>query len=165
MLKDKQLTYITLFSSAGVGCYGFKMEGYQCIATNEILSKRMNIQIANKICEYESGYVIGDISSPDVKERIYAETLRWQKKGNDKVDVLLATPPCQDISVINHKKNNIEISRNSLVVDSIEIITKVKPRVFIFENVMAFQKHSVPHQMVRLLKSVTMFGNPWDKTI
>ena len=33
--KDK-LTYISLFSSAGVGCHGFKMEGFECIATNEL---------------------------------------------------------------------------------------------------------------------------------
>jgi hypothetical protein len=23
-------TYISLFSSAGIGCYGFKMEGFEC---------------------------------------------------------------------------------------------------------------------------------------
>ena len=28
MLKDKSLTYVTLFSSAGVGRRGFQMEGY-----------------------------------------------------------------------------------------------------------------------------------------
>ena len=31
--KQQQRTYISLFSSAGVGCYGFKLEGYECIAT------------------------------------------------------------------------------------------------------------------------------------
>ena len=34
------LTYISLFSSAGVGCFGFKKEGYNCIATNELLEKK-----------------------------------------------------------------------------------------------------------------------------
>ena len=33
--KDK-LTYITLFSSAGVGCFGFKMAGYECSAQSEL---------------------------------------------------------------------------------------------------------------------------------
>ena len=40
-------TYISLFSSAGVGCYGFKLEGFECIATNELLEKRLNIQKIN----------------------------------------------------------------------------------------------------------------------
>lgn len=30
-------TYITLFSCAGVGCYGFKMNGFECVASNELL--------------------------------------------------------------------------------------------------------------------------------
>jgi len=140
MLKNKTLTYVSLFSSGGVGCYGFKLEGYKCIATNEILSKRMDIQRANNICQLKSGYIVGDISSDDTKQKIYSEIDKWKKKGNDRVDVVVATPPCQGISVINHKKNDKEIKRNSLVVDSVEIVKSIKPRVVIFENVMAFQK-------------------------
>ncbi|WQW28113.1 DNA cytosine methyltransferase [Helicobacter pylori] len=37
MLFDQTLTYISLFSGAGVGCYGILEEGFECIATNEIL--------------------------------------------------------------------------------------------------------------------------------
>jgi len=140
MLKDKSLTYISLFSCGGVGCHGFHVEGYHCVATNEIIPKRMNVQKANNICDYDSGYIVGDISTQDVKERIYAEMRRWEVKGNDRIDVVIATPPCQGISVINHKKNENEISRNSLVVESVELLKQIKPRFFIFENVMAFQK-------------------------
>ena len=140
MLKDKSLTYVTLFSSAGVGCHGFQMEGYHCIATNEIIERRMQVQRYNHKCEYDSGYIAGDITSEDIKQRIYDEIHMWEKKGNDRVDVIIATPPCQGISVINHKKNDKEINRNSLVVESVEIIHRIKPRFFILENVMAFQK-------------------------
>lgn len=140
MLKNGQLTYVTLFSSAGVGCYGFKMEGFKCVATNELLTKRMDIQKNNNICEYESGYIVGDLATDNVKNKIYEEVNLWAKKGNDRIDVLFATPPCQGISVINHKKNEQDINRNSLVVESIDVVKKIKPRIFIFENVMAFQK-------------------------
>ena len=140
MLKDKTMTYISLFSSAGVGCYGFLMEGFECIATNELLLKRMNVQRANNKCKLISGYVTGNIAQPEIKQKIYDEVEKWEDMGNDGVDVVIATPPCQGISVINHKKNNQEINRNSLVVESVEIIDRIKPRFFIFENVMAFQK-------------------------
>lgn len=140
MLKDKSMTYVTLFSSAGVGCHGFQMEGYHCIATNEIIERRLQVQRYNHKCEYDSGYIVGDISSAETKQKIYDEIHRWHTKGNDRVDVIIATPPCQGISVINHKKNDNEINRNSLVVESVEIINQIKPRFFIFENVMAFQK-------------------------
>ena len=133
-------TYISLFSSAGVGCYGFKMEGFECIATNEIIDRRLEVQRANSKCRFDSGYIVGDVSTEDVKAKIYAEVDRWAKLGNDRVDVIMATPPCQGISVINHKKNSGEIKRNSLVIESAEIIKRIRPRVFIFENVQAFQK-------------------------
>ena len=51
----KPLTYISLFSSAGVGCYGFKLNGFECIATNELLTKRLKIQAFNNKCKYDSG--------------------------------------------------------------------------------------------------------------
>ncbi len=137
---NNNLTYISLFSSAGVGCYGFKKAGFKCIATNELIERRMNIQKINKKCDLESGYVTGDIKKEDTKNKIFEEIKKWEKQGNDRVDVLIATPPCQGMSVANHKKTDDEIVRNSLVVESIKMIEKVKPKVFIFENVSAFMK-------------------------
>jgi len=150
MLRNNDLTYVTLFSSAGVGCYGFKQEGFHCVATNELLSKRLNIQKVNEICDNESGYVSGDIGTSEVKEKIYSEIKKWEKVGNDRIDLVVATPPCQGISVINHKKNGEEIKKNSLVVESIEIVKQIRPRFFIFENVMAFQsKRCIEHMLPR----------------
>ena len=88
MLKDKSMTYVTLFSSAGVGCHGFQMEGYHCIATNEIIERRMQVQRCNHKCDDDSGYIVGDITSEEIKQRIYDEIHRWEKKGNDRVDVM-----------------------------------------------------------------------------
>jgi site-specific DNA-cytosine methylase len=53
-------TYISLFSSAGVGCYGFKMEGFECIATNEIIERRLEVQKANNKCKFGSSYIFGN---------------------------------------------------------------------------------------------------------
>ncbi len=134
-------TYISLFSSAGVGCYGFKMEHFECIATNELLERRLNIQKYNHKCKYNTGYICGDITSEEVKKKLFAEVDLWKKQENlQRVDVIVATPPCQGMSVANHKKTNSEIIRNSLVVESIKIIQNLNPKFFIFENVPAFMK-------------------------
>lgn len=133
-------TYISLFSSAGVGCYGFKEIGFKCVATNELLERRLEVQKINKKCDFESGYIKGDIKENSTKEKIYTEIEKWKNLGNDKVDVVIATPPCQGMSVANHKKNDGEIERNSLIVESVSIIKSIKPRFFIFENVLAFWK-------------------------
>lgn len=132
------LTYISLFSSAGVGCYGFKLEKFECIATNELLQKRLDVQKFNKKCRYESGYIQGDILKSETKNRIMKEIDRWKKiKDFDGLTVLIATPPCQGMSVANHKKKD-ESVRNSLVVESIKLIKDIKPKFFVFENVKAF---------------------------
>ena len=133
-------TYISLFSSAGVGCYGFKQENYDCIATVEILERRLNVQKYNNKCRFESGYICGDIAQREIQDKVFLEIQKWKdhKLAND-IDVVIATPPCQGMSVANHKKGD-ELKRNSLVVESIRLIQKIKPRFFVFENVPAFLK-------------------------
>lgn len=133
-------TYISLFSSAGVGCYGFKLEGFECIATNELLEKRLKIQRINEKCKFYSGYIAADIKEKSTKELIYSEIKKWNNLGNDRVDVVIATPPCQGMSVANHKKSKNEIERNSLIRESVDLISNINPRFFVFENVAAFWK-------------------------
>ena len=140
--KDTNLkTYISLFSSAGVGCYGFKQNGFDCIATNELIERRLNIQKLNKKCSLDSGYILGDISDLKTQEKFYNQVSLYKKTYNiQDIDVIIATPPCQGMSVANHKKSTTEITRNSLVVEAINIIKNLKPKYFIFENVQAFMK-------------------------
>ncbi len=141
MLFNQTLTYISLFSGAGVGCYGLLEEGFECVATNEILEKRLNIQRINRKCKLDESYISGDIKKPETKEKILKQIGFYSKKfGNDRVDLVIATPPCQGMSVANHKKKNDEIKRNSLVVESIDLIKQIKPRFFILENVPSFYK-------------------------
>ena len=137
-LKKNPLTYVSLFSSAGVGCYGFKLEDFECIATNEIIERRLNVQKHNNKCRYESGYIADDIVKEETKEKIRKELKLWKEKHNVKeLDVLISTPPCQGMSVANHKKGD-ELARNSLVVESIKLVDEIRPRFFLFENVRAF---------------------------
>ena len=131
-------TYISLFSSAGVGCYGFKQENYHCIATVELLERRLRIQQYNQKCIYNSGYICGDMTAQETKDKVFEQLDMWKRNYNiQEPDVIIATPPCQGMSVANHKKGD-ELKRNSLVVESIVMIRKIKPKFFIFENVRAF---------------------------
>lgn len=166
MLEDKTLTYISLFSCAGVGCYGFKEAGFECVATNELIERRINVQKFNRKCRYDSGYICADITADETKNRIFAEIDRWKKLGNDRVDVLIATPPCQGMSVANHKKSENEIVRNSLVTESIRLAQRILPRFFVFENVPAFMKTgcTAPDGTVRAIGDV-IYGELGDAYI
>ncbi len=136
-MKQNILTYISLFSGAGIGCYGFKQENFHCLATVEILGKRLKFQKLNDKCQYPSGYIADDIRKDDVKQQIHNEIAKWKKIYKSELDVLIATPPCQGMSLANHKKKD-ELVRNSLVTESIRLTTELKPKFFIFENVRSF---------------------------
>lgn len=139
--ENHRRTYISLFSSAGVGCYGFKENGYECIATCELLNERLNVQRANNKCKLDTGYICGDIRLAETKGKLFDEIHKWQTElCVSDIDVVFATPPCQGMSTANCKKNDNEQVRNSLVVEAIKIISDVHPKVFIFENVRSFMK-------------------------
>ena len=64
-----------MFSSAGVGCYGFGINGFDCVATNELIERRLQIQKFNKKCSSESGCICGGIT----KEEIQAQAISLEK--------------------------------------------------------------------------------------
>lgn len=136
-MKKENYYYASLFSSAGVGCYGFHQQGFECILTSELLDKRIKFQKINSIGKFEEAYLTGDIKKYDLP-KIINNNLQIVK--SKKLDVLIATPPCQGISLANHKKNEKDLERNSLVVESIKCIDLVEPRIFILENVQNFLK-------------------------
>lgn len=128
-----QITYASLFSSAGIGCHGFNLEGYTCVATAELLARRLEVQKANNICADPGAYYLGDLSDKNFLSRISDEVNARTKD----LTFVLATPPCQGMSIANHKKGD-ELLRNSLVVNSLLFIEATNPRFFVLENVRAF---------------------------
>lgn len=136
-MTKKPLTYISLFSGAGIGCYGFQQENFECVATVEILEKRLKFQYYNQKCRYESGYISEDVRNEYTKELIRFEIEKWKTNFRTDLDVVIATPPCQGMSLANHKKRD-EKGRNSLVVESIKLVAEFKPKFFVFENVRSF---------------------------
>ena len=122
-----------------MGCFAFKQVGFEGIASSELIEKRLNVQKVNKKLKYDEGYILGDISKESVKKKLFNAIESYKKKENvSDVDVVIFTPPCQGMSVANHKKNDGTIMKNSLVVEALEIVKVIKPKFFISENVRAF---------------------------
>ncbi|WP_206172256.1 DNA cytosine methyltransferase [Vagococcus fluvialis] len=133
------MNYISLFSSSGVGCYGFKEENYTCVATSELIERRLEVQKVNNKAKYDFSYILGDITDNKVKDNLFNAISEFkQLEKIEEIDVLLFTAPCQGMSVANHKKNDGTIYKNSLVIEALEIVKKIKPKFFISENVRAF---------------------------
>ena len=136
-MGDTQLGYVSLFSSAGLGCYGFKSAGFDCAATAELIPRRLDVQRANSVASDDKAYVLGYLTNATVRQYLTEQVKHWEKSNRTDITVIVATPPCQGMSVANHKKND-ELGRNSLVVESIKIISELEPRFFVMENVRAF---------------------------
>ncbi|WP_257162685.1 DNA cytosine methyltransferase [Corynebacterium cystitidis] len=137
-IKTASPTYVSLFSSGGIADFGLHTAGFKCIASAELLSRRLEVQRLNGIADDRS-LICGDLMDQWVYDRVIDHTLGSLEKMDTPLTLVLATPPCQGMSVANHKKKN-ELARNSLVVRSIEMIDKLKPLVFVFENVPAFTR-------------------------
>ena len=126
-------TYVSLFSSAGVGDYGFYQAGFKLIASNELLQRRMDVQLANNIAEDRDAYIVGDITKKEVKDKITKQV----KKYTTDLDLLVATPPCQGMSTLG-KREYISDKRNSLVHYVLKAIDNMQPDYVLIENVPKF---------------------------
>ena len=133
-MNKKTLPGFSMFSGAGIG---------------EMLlsTKRFNINIANEIVKERSklyeeihphtSLINGDIRSSEVKKLIF-ESLK-----NVKVDFIIASPPCQGLSLagINRNSDNfIEDKRNHLIYEVIFFIKKLQPKFVLIENVPSLLK-------------------------
>lgn len=130
---------LSLFSSAGVA--EMNLSPYiDFVLANELLPIRAQVH------EYwypRTEMVCGDITTDSVKTQII------DKSKYKKVDFILATPPCQGVSLIGKNKRNdqfIKDKRNYLIFHALDIIDEVKPNVVVIENVDRFAKMSFPYE-------------------
>ncbi|MFV0556992.1 MAG: DNA (cytosine-5-)-methyltransferase [Lactovum sp.] len=120
---------ISLFSSAGIGEYYLKDSGIDLVVANELIERRANL---HKKIYPECAVVQGDITDKKVFDEIISVA------SKHKIDFLIASPPCQGISVAgkNRKLNDMaEDERNYLILYAIEAIKELNPKYIIIENV------------------------------
>lgn len=115
---------LSLFANVGIAETYFKDIGIDIVVANELLEERANFY---KHLYPDCNMICGDITN----EKIYKEVVATAT--NEKVDFILATPPCQGMS-LNGKKDPDDI-RNSLVIYAINAINDIKPKFVLMENV------------------------------
>lgn len=70
----------------------------------------------------------GDIRDKDIKKNII------QKAKESSIDIIVGGPPCQGFS-LKGKRLGIEDPRNFLFLEYFEIVSIIKPKIFVIENV------------------------------
>lgn len=133
IMSKKRLSGLSLFSSAGIGETYFKDVGIDIKVANELIEKRANLY---KAISPETTVVCGDITNNDVFSNII-------KACPEKVDFLLASPPCQGMSVAgkNRCQQTMESDkRNYLITYVVKAIQITDPTYVLIENVPALLK-------------------------
>ena len=150
-----RFSYVDLFAGAGGWSVGFEGAGYEHVRMYD------HNQSACATAEANFGRIVecADLSNP-------------RKLSFPKVDVVVGSPPCQGFS--NEGKKDPDDSRNSLVWAFLDIVEKIAPRAWIFENVPGFQRsyggkwfqqiaarlNSSPYQWNHFILDAAAYGVP-----
>ena len=115
---------ISLFANIGIAEAYFKEIGVSVVAANELIKKRADLY--SKIYP-ETKMICGDI----LQDSIFNEIMDIGKK--EKIDIILATPPCQGMSTVG-KQDKADI-RNTLILPVLDAIDVLLPKYVFIENV------------------------------
>jgi len=120
---------LSLFANVGIGETYLHKNNIKIKVANELISKRADIYKYN---HPHTDIIIGDIRNNTVFEKI----MNSAKLHN--CEFILATPPCQGMSVAGHRK--IFDERNNLIKYVIASIDILNPKYVIIENVPQIEK-------------------------
>jgi DNA (cytosine-5)-methyltransferase 1 len=115
-MKKNKIKVIGLFSGCGGLDLGFKQAGYNIIWANDILKDACETYKLN----------IGD-------HIINEDITKVDLNIIPKADIIIGGPPCQGFSGIG--KRNPNDNRSALVYSYLDVVNKVQPKIFLFENV------------------------------
>lgn len=115
---------VSLFSNVGIAETNFDQLGIDVLVANEI------DPIRAKFYEYlypKTKMILGDITLKKTQQKILKVI------NNQKIDFLIATPPCQGMSLAG-KRDPLD-ERNQLVYYALKMIKSIMPKYIFLENV------------------------------
>jgi len=126
------LNGVSLFANVGIAETYIHKHNINIVVANELLKSRAAFhQESHPKCKM----IQGDIT----ESSIYKEVVSYAKKK--KCDFLIATPPCQGMSIAGQMKENDP--RNSLIKFVIKMIQELEPTNALIENVQGVLKTSI----------------------
>ena len=145
---SKKLTFIDLFAGCGGLSLGLEKAGFFPLYVNELNKDAIETYLLNRDAEfphlrekYKSRDIKQTISDPkffeDLLDNLKSDFVRDFRQ--DSVDVLAGGPPCQGFSGIGVRRSysvdKNQLPSNHLFQDMAFFIHKIRPKMFLFENV------------------------------
>ena len=120
----KKLRGLSLFSNVGIAEAGLVSLDVDMLYANELLKDRADFYS----CVHPNTKMIpGDITNDELRSQIVNKAIE------NKVNFVLATPPCQGMSEAGNRFEFDE--RNQLITYAVDVIKRVQPEFAIIENV------------------------------
>jgi len=120
---------VSLFANVGIAETYIHKHNIDIVIANELLENRAAFHKEN---HPNCNMIQGDITKPEIYNKIVSEAKK------QKCDFLIATPPCQGMSVAGKMKENDP--RNSLIKFVVEMIKELQPKNALIENVQGVLK-------------------------
>lgn len=138
------MRYIDLFSGAGGWSCGLDLAGFTHVASYDINPPACETARSNL---KEGSVEVADLRKADLS-------------SHAGIDLVVGSPPCQGFSNEGYKQKNDP--RNSLVEVFLDLIERLKPRTFLFENVPGFQRLYKGSYYHRLRDRLTQLDYRWQ---
>lgn len=123
-LENGSFSLISLFCGGGGLDVGLGFAGFKSRVASDITPAFVDTVTAN--LTHSKGL-------PKDALKLTAEEL-LTLAGSDEIDLVAAGPPCQSFSVLG-RRGALEDPRGKLALKYFELVSEIKPRAFIFENV------------------------------
>lgn len=124
MKINKRLRGLSLFANVGIAEAYLQEVGVDILIANELIEDRARFY--SDIYQ-DSHMIVGDITNDELRTKIVDEAI------NKGVDFILATPPCQGMSMAGNRAEFDE--RNQLIYYAVDVVLRVKPKFVFIENV------------------------------
>jgi DNA (cytosine-5)-methyltransferase 1 len=135
-VRENDMNCLTLFSNVGIDEFYLPELGINVVLANELEKDRAKFY--SKL-HPNSEMVQGDILNKDVYELVV-------RKAKEKdVQLVIATPPCQGMSIANAKRSDKNDPRNSLIKRVVDVIKDIEPSHILIENVAGMAKTYITH--------------------
>ncbi len=136
MGHERSLNCIDLFAGCGGLSLGLEQAGFHPLLFSELNKSAAETYIANRA--NQDIIPIGDVYQL-TNENLELLKMHWRYKDIYEIDLVCGGPPCQGFSGIGHRRTfkleKKDIPSNHLYQEMARVITCIRPRIFLFENV------------------------------
>lgn len=147
-MANRKPTFVDLFAGCGGLSLGLELAGFKPLFVNELNADARETYLRNRDHEYpllREKYNIADVKEMVLKKSFLDNLSSGLKSDydintkNGDLDLLVGGPPCQGYSGIGHRRSysveREQIPSNHLYEDMAYVIHRLRPKIFMFENV------------------------------